>query len=124
MGRLRQLPGTEQLRDPLQGQQRLQPAQVTLRREGMGVSPGCSPGFCGAAVLGLLRRARGWLCILPLDLNPQKEVGLAAQAVQVRVSGAAGLRSAGLQTLGTPGQLPLYLPPSLWSLAPTTNDFF
>lgn len=59
IGRFRQLPGAEELRDPLQGQQRLQPAQVTLRREGMGVSPaGCSSGFCGA-VAGALGKGQG-----------------------------------------------------------------
>lgn len=49
-----QAASAEHLRDPLQGQQRLQPARVTLRSEGTGVSPaGCSSGCCGAAAGGL-----------------------------------------------------------------------
>lgn len=113
MGRDRQLVDAEQLRDPSAGTAVVQPAWVTPRSEGSGVSPaGCSPGCCGAAA-GVLGRARGWLCILPPDLNHQKEEGWAAQALRVGVSRAGGLRSVGLQKLGTPGQLPLHLSPSL-----------
>lgn len=84
---------------------------MTPRSEGTGVSPaGCSSGCCKAAA-GTLGRARGCLCILPLDLNHQEEDGQVAQAVQAGVSRAGSLSSDALQTLGTPGHVPHHLSP-------------
>lgn len=92
MGRDRQLPDAEQLRDPLQGQQWLQPARVTPASKGTGVSPaGCSSGCCGA-VAGGLRKGQGVAMHFALDLNHQKEEG--------RVARLSKLGSVGLEDLG------------------------
>lgn len=70
---------------------------------------------------GVLGRARECMCILPFDLNPQKEEGWAAQALRVGVSRAGALRSdANAGHTWTASLPPLSI---ALSLALTTNDF-